>query len=145
MAKKLKVKLPKRIAGIKIPRVVRKGPVADFMNSSGGQILIAEALVLAAGAFTAKHVDSDSPTAEALHHPIKTAKSVSERATDGDVAQQVTRNSERFAHAFRAAAQAFRRALEQDGGETLDTTSEPASDISKKKSSTSRTGTSSPH
>jgi hypothetical protein len=47
--KKKKLKLPKRIAGVKIPKAARKGPVADFINSSGGQVLLAEALVLAAG------------------------------------------------------------------------------------------------
>ena len=50
MAKK-KLKLPKRIAGVKIPKTVRKGPVADFLNSPGGQELIAEMLTLAGAAF----------------------------------------------------------------------------------------------
>lgn len=41
MAKKLK--LPKRIAGIKIPKTIRKGPVGEFMSSPAGQLVIAEA------------------------------------------------------------------------------------------------------
>ena len=47
MAKKLK--LPKRIAGIKIPKTIRKGSVGEFMSSPAGQLVIAEALVAAAG------------------------------------------------------------------------------------------------
>ena len=58
--KTLSVKIPKRIAGVKIPKTVRKGPVADFLNSSGGQVLIAEALLLAARSFAGKRVDPDS-------------------------------------------------------------------------------------
>ena len=33
--KALNVKVPKRIAGMKIPKTVRKGPVVDFLNSIG--------------------------------------------------------------------------------------------------------------
>ena len=35
MAKKLKV--PKRVAGVKIPKAVRKGPVGTFLNSTSGR------------------------------------------------------------------------------------------------------------
>jgi hypothetical protein len=31
---KSRIKVPKRVAGVKIPRAVRKGPVMDFVNSS---------------------------------------------------------------------------------------------------------------
>jgi hypothetical protein len=58
MAKKLK--LPKRIAGVKIPKAIRKGAVAQFMNSAAGQLVIAEALVAAAGAFAVKKTDPSS-------------------------------------------------------------------------------------
>ncbi|HVF16542.1 MAG TPA: hypothetical protein VNA21_06505, partial [Steroidobacteraceae bacterium] len=52
MAKR-KLKLPKKIAGVKIPKAVRKGPVGQFLNSSAGQLLVAEALIAAGGAFFA--------------------------------------------------------------------------------------------
>jgi hypothetical protein len=67
--KALNVKVPKRIAGVKIPKTVRKGPVADFLNSSGGQVLIAEALLLAARSYAGKRVDPDSPVGEFINHP----------------------------------------------------------------------------
>ena len=33
--KTVKVKVPKRVAGVKIPKVVRKGPVIDFLFRAG--------------------------------------------------------------------------------------------------------------
>jgi hypothetical protein len=73
MSKRKKVKLPKRIAGVKLPKATRKGPIVDFLNSSGGQVLLAEALVLAAGVFGARRVAAqagapwDPGTRETLH------------------------------------------------------------------------------
>ena len=44
---KSRIKVPKRLAGVKIPKAVRKGPVMDFVNSKSGRILIAQALTAA--------------------------------------------------------------------------------------------------
>ena len=86
--KTVKVKVPKRVAGVKIPKVVRKGPVIDFLNSSGGQVLIAEALLLIAGAYAARHVESNgdrqperlaSPGAAATKRAARTASVAAER------------------------------------------------------------------
>jgi hypothetical protein len=49
MAKKARAVVPKRIAGIRIPRKLRKGPIGAFFASSGGQVLIAEVLLVLAG------------------------------------------------------------------------------------------------
>ena len=46
---KSRIKVPKRLAGVKIPKAVRKGPVMDFVNSKSGRILIAQALTAAIG------------------------------------------------------------------------------------------------
>ena len=51
---KSKIKVPKRVAGVKIPKSVRKGPVMDFVNSSTGRLLIAEALTAALAVFAYK-------------------------------------------------------------------------------------------
>src|SRR3954447_5957914 len=51
MSRKSKIKVPKRVAGVKIPKVVRKGPVLDFVNSSAARMLLAEALTAAVGMF----------------------------------------------------------------------------------------------
>ena len=56
-------KLPKRIGGVKLPRAVRKGGLAEVLSSKAGQALIAEA-VLAMGALAAKTI-KESPKA---HH-----------------------------------------------------------------------------
>ena len=111
--KTLNVKVPKRIAGVKIPKTVRKGPVVDFLNSSGGQVLIAEALLLAARSYAGKRVDPDSPAGELINHPVEKAK---EAALSGKAAAQRAGNgaaeaSERLAHAFDEGMRAFRAAL----------------------------------
>jgi hypothetical protein len=74
---------------VKIPKVVRKGPVIDFLNSSGGQVLIAEALLLIAGAYAARHVGESngdqqpgrlaSPGSAATKRAARTASVAAER------------------------------------------------------------------
>ena len=57
MARKRKMKLPKRIAGMKIPKGIRKGPIGTFLSSSGGQLVIAEALLAAGGFYAARRLE----------------------------------------------------------------------------------------
>jgi hypothetical protein len=59
MSKKSKRLLPKRIAGVKVPKKVRKGQVGEVLASKTGQALIAEA-VMAVGALAAAKA-KDSP------------------------------------------------------------------------------------
>src|SRR5687768_13667400 len=108
MAKR--VKLPKRIAGVKVPKAVRKGPVVDFLSSSGGQVLLAEVLAVIAGAYAVKKTDPDSPVGEFIRNPVKGAKKAtrSMRTANGVAAS-------RLSNAFSEAVQAFRRALSEDG------------------------------
>ena len=138
MSKRKKVKLPKRIAGVKLPKATRKGPIVDFLNSSGGQVLLAEALVLAAGVFGARRVaaQAGAPWEPGMREHIADA-------------------SARLAHASREALQAFRSALSEPSplldeiSDTDDTSSEesagfvPAEEVAvaKKKRATSRAGT----
>ena len=42
-----KLKLPRRMAGLRLPAVARKAYLKRFLNSTAGQVLLAEALVLA--------------------------------------------------------------------------------------------------
>ena len=51
---KSRIKVPKRVAGVKIPKAVRKGPVMDFVNSKSGRVLIAQALTAAVGVLAYK-------------------------------------------------------------------------------------------
>jgi hypothetical protein len=118
MAKKLK--LPKRVAGIKIPKRIRKGPVGDFINSRAGQLVIAQALVLAAGVFTASKADSVPDLDELAKHPVKGAKQAGRAAVDVSVDQ-----GERLTYALKEAAHAFRNAMLQgpSAGESLEASS----------------------
>jgi len=101
--KTVKVKVPKRVAGVKIPKVVRKGPVIDFLNSSGGQVLIAEALLLIAGAYAARHVGESNGDQQPEHSPGKVA---TKRA-----ARTASVAAERLSYAVGEALRAFRDAL----------------------------------
>jgi hypothetical protein len=105
MAKKLK--LPKRIAGIKIPKTIRKGPVGDFMRSRAGQLVIAEALVAAAGVFTVRKADENLDAAQAAKHPGDSARRIVQSLTDSGADQ-----TQRLTFALKEAARAFKAAME---------------------------------
>jgi hypothetical protein len=94
---KSRIKVPKRVAGVKIPKAVRKGPVVDFVNSSAGRLLIAEALTAAVAAFAIKQ--SDSPTGERIKAGARSAEAA------------VKDNTARLGHAFAEGVRAFREAL----------------------------------
>ncbi len=57
--KKRKALLPKRIAGVKVPKSVRKGRLGELLASQTGQALLAQA-VLAAGAIGATKKAGDA-------------------------------------------------------------------------------------
>ena len=111
MAKKLKV--PKRIAGVKIPKAIRKGPVGDFLNSSVGQVLVAEAVLAAGGALAAGRTDPHSPAGKALRHPLRQLKRASRAAMHehGAATDALAAGRERLAYALSEAIAAFRAAL----------------------------------
>lgn len=104
---KAKLKLPKRIAGVKIPKKVRKGPVGQFLNSSAGQLLVAEALIAAGGAFVASTDRDESP--EVSRSIKRLGQSAGDRTSDAQRALE--RGSARLAFAFSEAVRAFRIAL----------------------------------
>jgi hypothetical protein len=158
MAKKIKI--PKRIAGVKIPKGIRKGPIADFLSSSGGQIVLAEAL-LAFGAFYAsRRFDPNTPAADLLRHPIDRARAklAGHGLGDGGLASA----PDRLVRAFRAGVRAFRSELDEPGDasstpeESLEVDATGAevaveADVAKRKPSPSRgeasrrEGSSNPH
>jgi hypothetical protein len=107
MAKKLKLKLPKRVAGVKIPKSIRKGPVGQFLNSGAGQILIAEALVAAAGALAVSSSDPNSRVGDMVRHPIDATRRAGRHAKRAGA-----QHAERMSYALQEAARAFRDAME---------------------------------
>jgi hypothetical protein len=65
--RKTKSLLPKRIAGVKVPKAVRKGRFGELLASRTGQVLIAEAL-MAAGAVAGARKAKKSPEARSFLH-----------------------------------------------------------------------------
>jgi hypothetical protein len=60
MAKKRKSLLPKRIAGVKVPKSVRKGAFGQLLASRTGQALLAEAIMAAGAVGVAKQASDKS-------------------------------------------------------------------------------------
>jgi hypothetical protein len=127
MAKR--IKLPKRIAGIKIPKSVRKGLLGEYIRSAPGQLLIAEALLLAGETLG----DSASPggNRSAMKVPDRLNASGG-RFADDDVVKGIGAGDDagsRFSKALTAALGAFRATLndvaETDGVRTGEELSAP--------------------
>jgi len=104
---KSRIKVPKRVAGVKIPKAVRKGPVMDFVNSKAGRVLIAQALTAAIGVLAYKQVSPETRTR------------VRDKIKDGadDTGDALKRNTARLSFAFGEAVTAFRTALNHPAGE----------------------------
>lgn len=104
---KSRIKVPKRVAGVKIPKAVRKGPVMDFVNSKTGRILIAQALTAAIGVIAYKQVGEE--TRERVGGKVKNGAD--------DAKEALKRNTARLSFAFGEAVTAFRTALGQPPAE----------------------------
>ena len=100
---KSRIKVPKRLAGVKIPKAVRKGPVVDFVNSKSGRILIAQALTAAIGVLAYQQASPE--TRERVRGKIKNG---ADETTD-----VLKRNTARLSFAFGEAVTAFRTSLQQ--------------------------------
>ena len=128
MAKQIKI--PKRVAGVKVPKAIRKGPVRDLVNSSAGQLLLAEALVAVASLFAVRKINGEG-TDEVLSHPIdslqRAGRRVSSHASDAQAA--MSRNSARLQFALGEGVRAFREALAEPSERGL----EPDAEAGKKK------------
>jgi hypothetical protein len=128
-----KAKLPKRIAGVKIPKRIRKGPLGQFLCSRAGQAMLAEALLIASGTFAAKRVvetelGADEPSTGSDRDGKRADRAAGVDGGDGE--QLVGFAAERLARAGAAALRAFRTALSDDAekhtGEEVQSTSEAA-------------------
>ena len=102
--------LPKRIAGVKVPKAVRKGRFAELLASRQGQHLIAEA-ILGAGAIAAGVKAKNDPK---LRSVAKDAKDSLVQA-GGDTAGAVSGAGATLAYALSEAARAFAEALRKGG------------------------------
>jgi hypothetical protein len=109
--------LPKRIAGVKVPKKVRQGRFGELLASPTGQKVIAEA-ILAAGALAAGAKAADHPAVKA------TAKKAKDKVVDakdkvldagGGATEQVGDTSGALAYAIGEAARSFADALRRGG------------------------------
>jgi hypothetical protein len=102
------VKLPKKIAGVKIPKSVRKGAIPDFLGSKTGQKLIAEVVTAAVGAVLVK---KQAEPGSATRKTARKAKEAVEDAADNTPAAS-SLGAGSLAFAISEAGRAFRDALQ---------------------------------
>lgn len=104
--KKSKGLIPKRIAGVKVPKKVRKGRFGELLASKTGQAVIAQA-ILGAGAVAAGLKATDDPRVR------KAARKAKEEVahTAHDAKQATSEAGSTLAYALTEAARAFAEAL----------------------------------
>jgi hypothetical protein len=106
--RKSKGLIPKKIAGVKVPKKVRKGRFGELLASKTGQAVIAQA-ILSAGAVAAGLKAKDSPKVRAATRDAK--HKVAEKADSA--AHDAGAASSAFAYALGEAARSFAEALRQ--------------------------------
>ena len=114
--KKRKTLLPKRIAGVKVPKSVRKGPLGQLLASRTGQALLAEA-IMAAGAVGVAKQAGDKPDQAEQNPPLMGGvvadafRRWQDAGGHGHADQDATAGS--VAYALGEAARVFVRALNE--------------------------------
>ena len=102
---KSRIKVPKKVVGVKVPKPVGKGLVMKFVNSTAGRVLIAQALTAAIGAFAYRNADPE--TRDRIKGNVK-------KGADG-ARDMMSNNTARLSYAFGEAVTAFRAALSGPG------------------------------
>jgi hypothetical protein len=105
MAKNGKVKIPKKVAGVKVPKMLRKSPIAALVDSPLGREILADAIVAAATAAAAalvKHRPSARQMADAGEAVVDAGSDAAAATRDtvqnaaGAVAGLVTEAAQQF-------------------------------------------------
>lgn len=112
MAKNKKSALPKKIAGVKVPKTIRKGQVGAFLTSPAGQKLVAEA-ILALGAIAGARKAAKSETAKDL---AGAAREKMSEAKEG-AANMVSGEAGPIAYAVGEAVRSFTEAVRRHHGD----------------------------
>jgi hypothetical protein len=100
--KKTKSLLPKRVAGVKIPKSIRKGRAGRFITSPVGMALLSQALAAAGAATAVRKADPDTTVGRLRDHPTDELQHLkAETKLKGDHSAEALRG------AFSAAAAAF--------------------------------------
>ncbi|MBL8773415.1 MAG: hypothetical protein JNK30_18670 [Phenylobacterium sp.] len=108
--KRSKGLIPKRIAGVKVPKAVRKGRFGELLASRTGQAVIAQA-ILGAGAVAAGMKAADNPEVRARARAAKTTAANEAH----DAADAAASAGSALAYALGEAAHAFAEALKRGG------------------------------
>ena len=106
--KKHKLRIPKRIGGVKIPKSVRKGDIGAFLNSNTGQAMMGQAVLLATAAIAGRETHEESGVRQTLKHPGRKLAAAGDALSDP---------SDRMKYAFGEALRAFREAIAAGGGD----------------------------
>lgn len=117
MSKKKKAFLPKKIAGVKVPKKVRQGRFGELLASPTGQKVIAEAIMAAGAAIGAKKA-ADHPKVRQLAKDAKDkVADAAGGASDGalGLTAQAGTTSGAIAYALGEAARTFTEALRRGG------------------------------
>lgn len=137
------IRVPKRLAGVKIPKGIRKGPIVHFLNTPAGKVVLAQAVLLVGGGLTAaKAGDGD-----VVRHPLKTL-----RHAGRHMGSRAKDSGEKLTRAFAAASHAFRDVMESDDEDlphsratNEDREQDERSDVARKKSRVRSESPSTPH
>ena len=127
MGKKSKSVLPKRIAGVKVPKSIRKGRFGEFLATPTGQKLVAEA-IMAVGAVAGARKAAKSDKAKDL------ADSAKDKALDlkVDARDRASDASGVIAYAIGEAARSFSDAIRRQDRQANDIEDHGSEDSKKK-------------
>ena len=106
MAKKRKKRLPKQVAGVKVPKSVRKGRLGKAIASPAGQAVLAEVLMAAATVAGAKKAKDSGAPLDALTEVAQrlrdagSVKGGGKAMADGTVTYAIGEAARTFVKAF---------------------------------------------
>ena len=127
MAKNSKSFLPKRIAGVKVPKAVRKSQFGQMLASPSGQKLLAEAIVAVGAIASAKRVKNSPEARDALD-------GAADKLREGKNATKDTASDAVgvLAYALGEAVRSFTEALQRRGAGARDEVEDSGGDSKKK-------------
>ncbi len=123
--KKSKGAIPKKIAGVKVPKRARKGRFAALLASREGQAMIAKAIV-GAGALAAGVKAKNSPKVRKGLHDAKTTVAHGAEAATGKTATATVALAFALGEAARSFADALRHGEGNSGRDAPRSDAEPA-------------------
>lgn len=119
--KKNKSALPKRIAGVKVPKALRKGRAGRFLASPLGVALVSEAVVAAGAVAAGRQTRPGSAARKFADHPLASLSHLTD-----DAKARGAESAEALRGAFAAASVAFADALRSSADALDPSTPDPS-------------------